>query len=165
MNKTLFASLLLLVLAACGEPATTPAAPETATTETAAPAETTQTETERLNAWFDEKYEEQLNFSPIGMTFQGIKDRYGEIDDMSVEAENAQVEWMRQSVEEMQREFDYDALTQEAQTSWDIWTYQYEQAARAAEFQYNGLVFEQMNGAQGFLPTFLISFHLSLIHI
>lgn len=158
MNKTLFASLLLLMLAACGEPATPPAAPESSMAETTATAET-QTETERLNAWFDEKYEEQLNFSPIGMTFQGIKERYGEIDDMSVEAENAQVEWMRQSVEEMQREFDYDALTQEAQTSWDIWTYQYEQAARAAEFQYNGLVFEQMNGAQGFLPTFLISFH------
>ncbi|HEA62241.1 DUF885 domain-containing protein, partial [Pseudohongiella sp.] len=75
------------------------------------------------------------------------------------EAEEARLEWRRQSVEEMQREFDYDALTQEAQTSWDIWTYQYEQAALAAEFRYNGLVFEQMNGAQGFLPTFLISFH------
>ncbi|MEX2334568.1 MAG: DUF885 domain-containing protein [Pseudohongiella sp.] len=158
MNKTLFALLFLLTLGACGEPPAPPAAPEAPPAETTSQAET-QTETERLNAWFDAKYEEQLQFSPIGMTFQGIKDRYGEIDDMSVEAEDAQVEWMRQSVEEMQREFDYDALTLEAQTSWDIWTYQYEQAARAAEFQYNGLVFEQMNGAQGFLPTFLISFH------
>lgn len=161
MNKTLFALLFLFTLAACGQPEPSsmpPAAPETTTTASATDAET-QTETQRLNAWFDEKYEEMLQFSPISMTFQGLKDRYGEIDDMSVEAENAQVEWMRQSVAEMQREFDYDALTQEAQTSWDIWTYQYEQAARAAEFQYNGLVFEQMNGAQGFLPTFLISFH------
>ncbi|MBC53869.1 MAG: DUF885 domain-containing protein [Gammaproteobacteria bacterium] len=150
MNTKLFALSLLLIFTACGEPATPPAAP----------AETqTQTETERLNVWFDEKYEEQLQFSPIGMTFQGIKDRYDELDDYSVAAEDARLEWRRQSVEEMQREFDYDALTQEAQTSWDIWTYQYEQAARAAEFRYNGLVFEQMNGAQGFLPTFLISFH------
>ncbi len=158
MNKILFATLLLLMFAACSEPASPPPAPETNTAETTAPAET-QTETERLNAWFDEKYEEQLQLSPIAMTFQGIKQRYDELDDYSVEAEEARLEWRRQSVEEMQREFDYDALTQEAQTSWDIWTYQYEQAALAAEFRYNGLVFEQMNGAQGFLPTFLISFH------
>ncbi|HDZ08625.1 DUF885 domain-containing protein [Pseudohongiella sp.] len=158
MNKILFATLLLLMFAACSEPAAPPPAPETNTAETTAPAET-QTETERLNAWFDEKYEEQLQLSPIAMTFQGIKQRYDELDDYSVEAEEARLEWRRQSVEEMQREFDYDALTQEAQTSWDIWTYQYEQAALAAEFRYNGLVFEQMNGAQGFLPTFLISFH------
>lgn len=163
MNKTLFVFLLSFALAACNEPATAPstAAPAVAESNTAPPAAQTetQTETERLNAWFDEKYEEQLQFSPIAMTFQGRKDRYGELDDYSVEAEDARLEWRRQSVEEMQREFDYDALTQEAQTSWDIWAYQYEQAARAAEFRYNGLVFEQMNGAQGFLPTFLLSFH------
>lgn len=158
MNKTLFAFLFLFTLAACSEPSTPPAAPASNTQTTTSQAEA-QTETQRLNAWFDEKYEEMLQFSPISMTFQGRKDRYGEIDDMSIEAENAQIEWMRLNVAEMEREFDYDALTQEAQTSWDIWTYQYEQAARAAEFQYNGLVFEQMNGAQGFLPTFLISFH------
>ena len=163
MNKTLFVFLLLFTLVACNEPATAPstAAPLVAESNTVPPAAQTetQTETERLNAWFDEKYEEQLQFSPIAMTFQGRKDRYGELDDYSVQAEDARLEWRRQSVEEMQREFDYDALTQEAQTSWDIWTYQYEQAARAAEFRHNGLVFEQMNGAQGFLPTFLLSFH------
>ncbi|HEA64203.1 hypothetical protein, partial [Pseudohongiella sp.] len=72
MNKILFATLLLLMFAACSEPAAPPPAPETNTAETTAPAET-QTETERLNAWFDEKYEEQLQLSPIAMTFQGIK--------------------------------------------------------------------------------------------
>jgi uncharacterized protein (DUF885 family) len=146
---------LLFALMACGEPPSTSAPVTTATP--AAVAE--QTESQRLNAWFDTKYEERLQFSPIQMTFLGRKDRYSEMDDMSVEAQDRQLEWQRQSVAEMEREFDYASLDIEAQTSWDIWKYQYEQAARGAEFRYNGLTFEQMNGAQSFLPTFLISFH------
>jgi len=148
---------LLFALMACSEspstttPATQDAAPVTAAAE--------QTESQRLNAWFDTKFEEQLQFSPIEMTFLGRKDRYGEIDDMSVAAEDRQLDWVRESVEEMERGFDYASLDIEAQTSWDIWKYQYEQAARGVEFRYNGLTFDQMNGAQSFLPTFLISFH------
>jgi len=40
-------------------------------------------ETEKLNAWFEIKYEEELMMSPLSLTFQGRKDRYSEIDDMS----------------------------------------------------------------------------------
>ena len=156
MFRYLSFSFLLLMLSACGEPSapTAPSAPDTP-----AASATAVSETDRINAWFDEKYEERLQFSPISMTFQGRKDRYDELDDYSLEAQDAQLTWMRASVEEMESQFDYDQLTQEAQTSWDIWKYQYEQAARAAEFRLNGFVFDQMNGSQGFLPTFLISFH------
>ncbi|MAO40391.1 MAG: DUF885 domain-containing protein [Pseudohongiella sp.] len=164
ISKLLLLLTLSLSLAACGQPDTP--APTTGTETSAdltAPAEaieeTAQTESERLNAWFDEKYEERLQFSPIEMTFLGRKERYGDLDDMSVAAEEAQLEWLLASVEELDAEFNYDDLNQEAQTSWDIWMYQADQAVRAAEFRYNGFVFDQMNGAQGFLPTFLISFH------
>ncbi len=148
---------LLFALMGCGESPATNAPATQSTTPVTAVAE--QTESQRLNAWFDIKFEEQLQFSPIQMTFLGRKDRYGEIDDMSVAAEDRRLEWRRQSVEEMEREFDYASLDSEAQTSWDIWKYQYDQAARGVEFRYNGLTFEQMNGSQSFLPTFLISFH------
>ena len=59
----------------------------------------------------------------------------------------------------MQASFDYAKLTEEAQTSYDLWKYQYDIAAAGVPFRNNGYVFEQMNGAQSFLPTFLISFH------
>lgn len=152
MYRFITSLALLLMLAACGE-TTTPAGDTTAGQTEA------ESESERLNAWFDEQYEEQLQFSPIEMTFLGRKDRYGEIDDFTVAAEERQLEWMRQSVQEMEETFDYDQLDDEARTSWDIWEYQYEQAAQQAEFRYNGFTFDQMNGAQSFLPTFLISFH------
>ena len=116
-------------------------------------------ETEKLNAWFEEKYEEELQFSPIGMTFLGRKDRYDEIDDLSEAAENEVLAWKAASVEEMKTSFDYEALSNDAKTSFDLWAYQYETALAASKFQRHGYLFDQMNGLQSFLPTFLISFH------
>src|SRR5690606_22199819 len=49
----------------------------------AADAEQIQAESQRLNAWFDAKYEELLQFSPIQLTFLGRKDLYDQIEDMS----------------------------------------------------------------------------------
>ncbi|PTM01670.1 MAG: hypothetical protein DA407_15790, partial [Bacteroidetes bacterium] len=43
-------------------------------------------QTEELNKWFDDKYEELLQMSPIGLTAQGRKDHYDKIDDLSKEA-------------------------------------------------------------------------------
>ncbi|MDO9478595.1 MAG: DUF885 domain-containing protein, partial [Pseudohongiella sp.] len=151
---------LAVSLAACGQPSAPVSETGTpATSDAQAVVQTQQTESERLNAWFDVKFEEQLQLSPIGLTFLGRKDRNNELDDFSVAGADRQLEWMRASVAEMEREFDYDLLDLETQTSWDIWMYQYQQAERGVEFRNNGLTFEQMNGAQSFLPTFLISFH------
>ncbi|WP_370235244.1 MULTISPECIES: DUF885 domain-containing protein [Henriciella] len=156
---------LALVLAACGPTTgtsetagTSPAGTEV--TETVEPtAEEIEAETARLNAWFDEKYEEELMMSPIQLTFIGRKDRYGEIDDMTVEAMEEQLAWKAATVEEMKSTFDYDKLTPEAKNSWDIWEYQYEQQKEGMKYVYNGFTFDQMNGPQAFLATFLIQFH------
>ena len=160
MRVCLTAIGLVLTLAACGAPeeaTTTPGASDpAASAETEA---TEQSETEKLNAWFDEKYEEQVMTSPIRLTFLGRKERNDEIDDMSYEAAQEQLQWRLDSVEEMKATFDYDALTQEAKNSWDIWEYQAQQAEEGMQYFYNGFTFDQMNGAQSFLPTVLIQFH------
>ena len=162
MRVSLSALALALLLAGCGEP--DPAAnPPGGTPEASAPAGESeaaeQTETQKLNAWFDEKYEEQVMMSPIQLTFLGRKDRYGEIDDMSYEAQKEQVDWQLASVAEMESTFDYDKLTPEAKNSWDIWKYQAELAEEGLQYFYNGYTFDQMNGPQSFLATFLIQFH------
>ena len=50
-------------------------------------------------------------------------------------------------------------LTPEAQISYDVWKYQYEDAARGAEFRGNQYVFTQMMGVQSMIPMFMINFH------
>ena len=152
-------TLILLAstsLAACGKKeAAAPAAPVVA----APTAEDIAAESQRINDWFDVKFEEQLDFSPIQRTFLGEKKDYDKIDDLSEAAQDAQLAWARASVEEMKSTFDYEKLSAEAKTSWDVWVDQYERAAAADEFRRNQYVFTQMQGAQAFLPQFLIVFH------
>jgi len=158
MRSSVSIIALALVLSACASKPV-PAESRDATPVAVAPAETQSEMSARLNAWFDAKYEEQLQFSPMQLTFLGRKDKNDEIDCMTLACQDEQLEWLKASTEEMEAAFDYDALSAEDQMSYDIWKYQYDEAAKAAAFRYNGFVFDQMNGIQNFLPTFLISFH------
>lgn len=150
-----FFLFLLLALTACGQPESGADTDASASPDSA----DVPSETERLNTWFEERYEEQLQQSPIQLTFIGRKDRYDEVDDFSEENEDRQLEWQRGTVEEMKREFDYDELTSEAQVSYDIWVYQYEDAAANLEFRGNGYIFTQFFGPQALIPTLLSNFH------
>ncbi len=114
-------------------------------------------ETARINAWFEKKYEEQLAFSPIQQTFLGRKS--AAIDDMSIAAQDKQLAWQRASVAEMKQAFDYAKLTPEAQTSYDLWIYQLQQAEAFLPFRSNAYVFDQMSAIHAFFPQLLIAFH------
>lgn len=157
MRKTLIVCAIALALAACDRSAA-PEAGRSAAPATASAADITA-ETARLNQWFEKEYEEQLQFSPIQLTFQGRKDLYGQLDDFSEKALRDQVAWQKASVEEMEKSFDYAKLDDEAKLSYDLWKLQYENARDGLPFLVDGYTFDQMNGAQNFLPTFLISFH------
>ncbi|MEZ0472874.1 DUF885 domain-containing protein [Luteimonas salinilitoris] len=143
---------LALALAACSpQPADTTAA--TGTTQQA------ESESARLNAWFETQYEELLQFSPMRLTFLGRKDLYDQLDDVSEEAARKQLAWLEGSVQQMESEFDYDRLDDDARLSWDLWKHQYESARDDEPFLANDYAFDQMNGMNSFLPTFLINFH------
>lgn len=118
-----------------------------------------RSESQRLNDWFAEKYQQELRFSPTTLTFLGRKELYDRLDDMSEQAQDQRLAWRKATVEEMEANFDRDALDDEAKLSWDLWKLQYENAAAANRFRRNVYVFNQMQGAQSFLPTFLINFH------
>ncbi|MGN3973779.1 DUF885 domain-containing protein [Tsuneonella sp. SYSU-LHT278] len=112
-----------------------------------------------LRAWFEAKYEEQVLDSPLTLTSLGRKERYGEIDDFSLAAQDRQLAWQKASVEEMERTFDYASLNAADRLSYDLWKYEYEQAARSAKWRDSGYVFTQMQGIHAYLPTLLISQH------
>ena len=114
-------------------------------------------ETARLNAWFEARFEEQLAFSPIQQTFLGRKSNA--IDDMSLAAQDKQLAWQRATVADLKKSFDYAKLTPEAQTSYDLWIYQLQQAEAALPFRTNAYVFDQMTAIHAFFPQLLIAFH------
>lgn len=164
MRHTLLALSIALVLTGCN-PAqdskdNTTTAPAQA--EAAKPAETAavqQSESERINQWFEQKYEEQLQMSPLQMTFQGRKDKNDQIDDVTEAGEDKMLAWYAASVEELKTKFDYSKLDTEAKTSYDLWIYQYEEARDAVPFRVNQYVFNQMQGIHALLPQIMINFH------
>ena len=158
MRRLLTVSALSLALCvACAHRAPTadaPSAPAAASAQAG-----TAAEDARLNAWFERKYEESLQLSPIQMTVLGRRDRYGELDDMSREAGQKQLAWQVATLEEMKSTFDYARLGPDTKLSWDLFEHQVQAAQAADRFSDHRYPFEQMGGAQAFLPTFLINFH------
>jgi uncharacterized protein (DUF885 family) len=116
-------------------------------------------ETARINAWLDAKYEEQLDLSPIARSYAGEKKDYDKIDDMSEAAGDRALEWQRKSVEELKAKFDRAKLPRDAQLSYDLWIYQYEDAASVARFKRNNYVFDQLYGPHTRLAQFLMQIH------
>ncbi len=116
-------------------------------------------ETARLNAWLDERFEEQLQFSPMSLTILGRKDQYDAIDDISEQAARDQAAWGIRTVEQMKAEFDRDALTDLGRESFDLWAFQAEKAAEDLEFIRQGYLFGELGGWEDWFASFLIRYH------
>ncbi|BFM11236.1 DUF885 domain-containing protein [Simiduia litorea] len=156
MAYTLSALAATLLLGACEPNTSTPSTPSKAE---ATAAETTQSESQKLEQWLNARYEEQLQFSPMSLSYLGRKDLYNQIDDVSDEAHARQLAWLEDSVVQLKKTINYAALSDEAKSSFDLWIFQYEEEKADSKFRNNSYIFNQMRGPQASLPTFLMSFH------
>lgn len=129
--------------------------------ETAEAADTAeQTESERLNAWFEDTFNENLERSPMAKTYLGVIDEdYGEWDNLSPEFEQESYEISQAQLAEMKDSFDYDALTEQAQMSWDLFEYDKTREKAGWPWRDHVYTFNQMYGAQSGVPAFLINQH------
>ncbi|MFN4023200.1 MAG: DUF885 domain-containing protein [Hyphomonas sp.] len=152
LRSAVSALALVFVLGACA-PDTPPREPPALSAEEQAAL------SERLNAWFDEKFEEQLQFSPVQLTFLGRKDKNDQIDCVTIACQDEQLAWAKTTVAELKAGFDPRQLSPADRDSYDLWLYQVAQQEKAVRFRDNGLVFDQMTGVHTFVPTFLMQFH------
>ena len=150
----------LIFLTACSpQTGETTAAPVAAAVETDAVA---QTETERLNAWFDEQFNAELEFSPVSKTYLGMLDdleAYSQWDDPSEEAFRAGLQREADRLRYMQENFDFNALTEDAQVSWRFAEFIAANNAQQAEFWDHGYTFTQFFGPHTGMATTLIGYH------
>lgn len=153
-RSAISAIALITALGACAH--NPPEAPVETLVEAA---ETPEAQSERLNAWFDAKFEEQLQDSPIQMTFMGRKDKNDQIDCFTIACQDEQLAKQKASVEELKANFDYATLSPTDKDSYDLWIYQYERNEAGLPFRNNGYVFDQMSGTHTFAATFLMQFH------
>jgi uncharacterized protein (DUF885 family) len=159
MKKTLIALATALALAGCS-PASNTSSPTSAPQAAQSfSAEEIQQETQKMNEWFEQKYEAQVMNSPIQLTMLGRDERQGEIDEFTVEAMDKQMAETIANAEELKASINYDKLSDDGKISYDIWMYQAERAIEADKFRNNSYVFDQMQAVHTFFPQLLISFH------
>lgn len=118
------------------------------------------TETERLNAWFEQTFQEGLERSPMAKTYLGVIDQdYDEWDDLSPEFEEESYRIGQQQLQEMQRRFRFDRLDEQAKLSWRLFEYDKMREKAGWPFREHVYTFNQMFGVQSQVPAFLINQH------
>ena len=130
--------------------------------ETVAVAAAEQTESERLNAWFQTEFEAELALSPVSQTYLGMiddLDAYGRWDDNSEQAFRDGLNREAARIRHMNDNFDFDALTDEAQVSWRFAEFIAANNAQQAEFWDHGYIFTQFFGPHTNMPSLLIGQH------
>ncbi|MEX2130024.1 MAG: DUF885 domain-containing protein [Pseudohongiellaceae bacterium] len=142
---------ILLFLIGCGD-STNVATPSISDTTP------NQSESQRLTTWLDEQFEQELDFNPQWRTRLGDKKDYDKLDDASEAADDAALDWRRQSVATMRDLFDYAALDEEGKTSYDLWAYALQRAEDALPFRRHAYLIGR-GGPHVGLPNFMINFH------
>ena len=159
LASSALALILMSSLAACGgqSPAATGSQADPASVETSEADR--EAETERLNAFFETKFNEALSRSPMTATFLGSRENYDKWNDVSDANRVAEMEIQRQTVAEMRELFDPESLTDQGRLSFRLAEYQLELAEKAHNWRYHTYTFSQMRGAHAGIASFLIGQH------
>jgi uncharacterized protein (DUF885 family) len=113
---------------------------------------------QRLTAYLDQAFEEELAMDPQWLAQLGRKTRYDELTDQSEAALARRLEWRRKSVAAMKRQFDRAALGEDARASYDIWALELDRAEDEYRWRGHAYVFGR-GGAHTSLPNFMINVH------
>ncbi|WP_375204565.1 DUF885 domain-containing protein [Hyphococcus sp.] len=155
-RKSLLAAVAFsALLGACGQDGSSApgTSPESASEETA------QTESEQINAWFEEQFEASVARSPMAQTFLGRKTNYGEWDNATDEFARETYEMEMAALAEMRETFDYDKLDSSAQLSYRLFEFEGEQTKRNFPWRNHWYEFSQFRGPHSSVPAFLINQH------
>jgi uncharacterized protein (DUF885 family) len=171
IKKLAVSASVLALLAGCSQsaeqdtPATTdsaatvPAVQETAAAETTEMAAVEETETDRINAWFEENFQQNVARSPMTQTFLGMKTNYDQWNDNSPEFAEESYRLGQEAAEYMRSNFDFDALDESAQLSWRLFEYNAERSAEGWRWRDHGYTFTPRSGPHMNAPSFMINNH------
>lgn len=159
LASSALALILITGIAACGgqNPTSTMAAAGASSADAAAADQAA--ETERLNAFFETKFNQSLSRHPMSATFLGSRENYDKWNDASDANRIAEMEIQRQTVAEMREQFDPAALTDQGRLSYRLAEYQLDLAEKAHNRRFHNYTFSQMRGAHAGIASFLIGQH------
>jgi len=130
------------------------------TSQTNSPdAEIVSVQSEKLNTWFADRFDDQMARSPMDQTYYGIKDQQSRLDDISELAMNEDIALAESWLAEMQKSFNPEYLDKQSALSYRLFKYNVDDAVANHAFLDHEYVFQHMSGPHSDLPSFLINFH------
>ena len=130
--------------------------------QTAAPAAAAaeaQSEDARLNAFFEQAFQERIALSPQQMTSLGLKTDYDKLDDVSDAASARSLALQEAQLARMKAEFDPAKLSTQSRLSWRLFEYGVQQARLSNQWRDWGFQFAANGNPTTSLPVFLINNH------
>lgn len=162
-KSTLALAVTLALLGACS-PAEQPASNQAAAKQSAEqsaqqdPTAATQTESEKLNAFFEEAFMAQVQLSPTSMTGLGIKQDYDKWDALTDEQEDKELALTKAQLEKL-KTFNVDALDAQSKLSYQLFKQQLEDNIADDKWRLYNYPVNQMYGYHSMVPSLLINQH------
>lgn len=154
---------LVVMLTACGAPIPEESQSDLKSSQTAEVidrAAAVAAETARFNSWVDEVLDEFMQrFSPQTLTSLGRAEGKSELNDLSGAALDELYAWRESTFGRMQEKFNYGLLDAEAQVTWDLALYTWEEEQRNRDFRRHDYLFTQLGSPHTSIPNFLINTH------
>lgn len=122
-------------------------------------AEEITAESKKANEWFDKKFDEGVDRSPMYQTFLGIKKDYDKWDDITDEYAKKNLEITKADLAELKSSINYNMLDEQTKVSYDLWAQQAQDQIDQFEFRHHNYPLHQMRGLHSNIPSFLINFH------
>ncbi|WP_372365811.1 DUF885 family protein [Candidatus Uabimicrobium sp. HlEnr_7] len=116
-------------------------------------------ESEKINQFFEEKFVEQVDRSPMMQGYLGIKkdqDKWGDLSDAFAKET---LEITKKNLKELKETINYSALNSDTKVSYDLFVGSCEQEIADFKYRFHNYPVNQMFGLQSRLPSFLINFH------
>lgn len=116
-------------------------------------------EIERLDAWFEARFQAALARSPQLQATLGIKDDYDKWDDISDARARDEHAIVERELEELRGSFDPAKLDSTSRLSYELFEYASERELAGFEWRFHSYPVNQMFGLQSRIPAFLINIH------
>lgn len=114
---------------------------------------------DKMNAWFQQQFEEEIAHSPMMQTYIGIKKDYDKWDDMSKEAQEAKHERTKTGLVYLKDSVDIGALNDATALSYKLAMQRTENDIADYKYRLHNYPVNQMFGIHSRVPSFLINMH------
>lgn len=115
-------------------------------------------ESEMINEFFEEQFEQRVARYPTWQTYLGRKTNYGKLDN-ETEAYGLEDHKLDQQALKELKKFDYDLLKESEKLSYKLFEYELESSLESFKWRYHTYPLNQMFGYQSGTPSFLINMH------